>query len=52
MAFVDQALGRAYLSGGAVATLEGVVIDEGLLERVQDAATREPFDRRYRRAIS
>ena len=44
LAFGDQARRRADLPGRAVAALEGVVIDEGLLQRMQRAVFGKPFD--------
>ena len=41
VAFADQADGRADLAGRAVAALEGVVVDEGLLQRVKRVALGE-----------
>ena len=51
MAFVDAGDRRHDLPGRAVAALEGVVIDEGLLHRMQLAVLRETFDRRDHFAI-
>ena len=45
LAFGDQAGGRTDLSRRAVAALEGVVIDERLLQGMQRAVLRQPFDR-------
>ena len=40
----DEARGRADLTGRAVAALECVVVDEGLLQRMQRAVGGEPLD--------
>src|SRR6185437_928736 len=42
---------RADLAGCAIAALEAVAVDEGLLERMQLAVRREPFDRRDRAPV-
>ena len=47
----DQAGGGTDLAGGAVAALEGVMVDEGLLQRMKRAALRQTLDRRDLRAI-
>src|SRR5262245_63604636 len=51
MAFGHQTNGGADLSWCAVATLECVVIDEGLLERVKRSVLSKPFDRRHSGAV-
>ena len=45
LAFGDQARRRADLARRAIAALEGVMIDEGLLQRMQRAVLRKPLDR-------
>ena len=50
-AFGDQAGGGTDLAGGAVAALEGVMVDEGLLQRMKRAALRQTLDRRDLRAV-
>src|SRR5262249_43687790 len=47
----DQAGGGTDLAGSAVAALEGVMLDEGLLQRVKRASLRQAFDGRDPRAI-
>ena len=48
----QQADGGAELAGRAIAALEGVVLDEGVLDRMQRAVgTGQAFDRGDRRAI-
>ena len=44
LAFGDQTYGRTDLSRRAVAALECVVVDEGLLERMKRAVLRQPFN--------
>ena len=51
LAFGDQAGGRADLARRAVAALEGVVVDEGLLQRMQRAVRRQAFDGGDLRAV-
>ena len=47
----DQPDGGADLARRAVAALEGVVVDERLLQRVQRVPLGQPFDRRHLRAV-
>src|SRR5262245_30803600 len=51
LAFGDQAGGGTDLAGSAVAALKGVMLDEGLLQRVKRPSLRQTFDRRDPRAI-
>src|SRR6266511_2705889 len=51
LALGDQAGGGADLARGAVAALKGVVIDEGLLQRMKRVPLCQAFDRRYARTI-
>ena len=44
LAFGDQSCSRADLPWRAVAALEGIVVDECLLQRMQRAVRREAFD--------
>jgi hypothetical protein len=44
-AFGDQARSRANLAWRTIIALECVVVDEGLLQRVQDAFPSQSFDR-------
>ncbi len=51
MSFTDQRNGRHYLPWRAIAALERVVIDEGLLNRMELSVRGEAFNRRDLRAI-
>src|SRR5262249_39235522 len=47
----DQTGSRTDLPWGAITALEGVVLDEGLLQGMQRVPLRETFDRRDPRAV-
>src|SRR5262249_52747861 len=51
LALGNQAGGGTDLPGGAVAALEGIMLDEGLLQRGKRGSLRQTFDGRYPRAI-
>src|SRR5262249_31677214 len=51
LALGDQAGGGTDPAGSAVAALKGVMLDEGLLQRVKRPSLRQAFDRRDPRAI-
>src|SRR5262249_56743300 len=51
LALGDQARGGTDLAGGAVSTLEGVMLDEGLLQGMKCASLRQALDRRELCAI-
>jgi hypothetical protein len=47
----DQTDGRTDLTGSTVAALESVMLDEGLLQRMQRASLGQAFDRRHLRTV-
>src|SRR5262249_49067024 len=51
LALGDQAGGGTNLARGAVAALESIVLDKGLLQRMQRASSRQALDRRHLRAV-
>ena len=51
LALGDQTGGGADLPGGTVAALEGVMLDEGLLQRMQRASLGQAFDCRDLRTV-
>jgi len=51
LALGDQAGGGTNLARGAIAALEGIVLDEGLLQWMHRASLRQALDRRDVRAV-